>query len=457
MVKRFTQNFVGSNATSQGWIVTANGGVLPSDPSNNAEFYIGGKLGFMGIDWQFNGNRVELLNATVDDWQMYRLVFWAETANVDLGSNDSGCFDGIIGLSKTITCLCYDPKPVNYDYSRSGLFLADLAPISKAGNFENCQNGNIWERMQDAIRVAKAEMVGTINTLLQTRFELARPRWEGTIGEVGYQGALETNDLYFFIRVSADHVSAGVMTIKNIGLVFTGSGAVSCMVYTNTNQLVTTVTLQSSTATHRLNDVEIELPMVIDYANVAEFYLVFEYNPANKPMLTSHNCGCSGQHPWFDNSFERTVYNSGRTWGGKMGWANWVQVGVGTTSSLDFANNSSQCRATTLSMYGVTLRIEFKCNIENCLCANTLDFSSDPHANSLAFALLYLSAAKLVEYMQKEPGIRHSNLVVDELEPHKNAWLDSYGKMIKFITDQVSILSGDCFTEIRQSQLTRNY
>lgn len=436
------QTIQGSEFTANKAPVTVNSGSVPGNPAAYSQLFEGGQALTYGVQWKFTDGEVEML-VDVLAWQTYELRFWANAYTS--GAEVDGCYENIIGLSQT-DCECSeDNRPIDYNVSKSGLYLDELQPIGTMGNFENCQGGGIWAKMQQSISEAVKIFKTDMKALVLGNHELRRQPFKGTIGEASAKEALTSDKDYTFCHIMCNPIRSGVLRIKNIGTVFTATGTVTAYLYDNLNQLITTLTLNTTANQHRLNTVDIELPMLPGYVNQVEYFLVIAYNGANRPKLNPLPCGCGGRSPYW--RYEKPMYNEAQAWTGRNGWGNWIMLGSGQTDSLVFDRENREILTTGSHMNGITLEVEIGCKLDETFCLENFDFATDPLAMSTAFAIYYGAAMKLADKMLRDPAITRQNTMNrDELYDQKKEWAGSYNEMVRYIAQNVNLGNSDCYT-----------
>ncbi len=438
MVKNFRQVFTGATANVDRWTVTENLGQLPSNPAAYTFLYEGGQKLTYGVHYTFNGSELVLLTGVVA-WQQYELLFTTEEAS--LSGVLPGCYDYIVGLSET-ECSCVDPKPTNYNFSKSGLFLDSLQPIASMGNFENCQGGGLWTVMEKSLSEAVKQYLIDIKALVMADFELVNQPYRGTIGETSANTFLETSKQYSFLRIGCAPIRGGFLRIKNIGTMFTGTGTVTAYVFDNNNTPIATLPLLTIANQHKLNTVDLELPLLAAYSSSTEYFIVIEYDDLNRPRLNELPCGCGGKKPYF--SSESPMYSE--KWSGAKAWGNWLQVGSGVTNNLVFDRLNKDYETSSSHMNGLTLEVEIGCRLNDSFCLDEFNFETDPIAMSTALSIQLLAGSIIAGKMLRDTSIcRANSMNRDELQKSQDDWRKEYAAIMRYNASQFSRTNTDCY------------
>lgn len=352
------------------------------------------------------------------------------------------CYENIIGLSQT-ECTCYESgKPEDFDTSLSGLYLDELEPLNNIEGFDDCQAGNIWELMEKARSQAVRTFIADTNALLLRHYKLLRHNWKGTIGE----GVAKENDTlsttYAGMRVNCAPIRSGSMIIKKIGTLFTTTGTITVKVYNGLNTLVATRTLNTTANVHNVNDIEdITLDLAVDYSRSTDYFFVYTVG-SMVPRANRVSCGC-GSFKGYLNTQKPTYYDTSKK--GTNGWGNWVMVGGHTCDDLE----SFHLAGITASNYihGLTLEVEFRCNLGDTLCQDTPDFDADPLALSMAFAIRYKAADVLAESLLLSDRLSRVNMINKEmLSDKRKEWTQKYIEHVNYIVEHANVEKSECLT-----------
>lgn len=356
---------------------------------------------------------------------------------------DLSCYENIIGLSEVV-CECLPDAPEGYNTSLSGLYLDKLTPLNNINDLSDCSTAtDMWEMMSIARDEAIKLFVSDTNALLSKTYLLKRKPFKGSIGQAKHRELVSTQYQYLGVRLRAANILSGVLVIKNIGTIFQATGTVTVYIYDNDNELLETIVLDTTAASHDLNMLAtpIELPLFKKYNEATEYFIIYEYSPLNKPYQNKLYCeGCG--HGSLSFNTANPYYRNKQT---THGWANWLMVGSHATDSL---TTFDDCDAVTSNqMNGLTLDVELRCTVTETLCNNELDFEGNPLAMSMAMAIRYKAAEILADAMIKSGKLNRYTLIDHELFGTSiEEWRTEYKANVDYIVANADIASNDCFT-----------
>lgn len=358
---------------------------------------------------------------------------------------DISCLSGVVGLANC-ECPCYtDIAPDGYNTSSSGLYIADLVPLSMIGEGDKCSDpSNPWN-MMDRARTQGANMVlNDVRSGIMKRNQVARTKYTGMIGEKTARDVRSVSTTYAGVRISTPRIKGGYMRITSIGGVFNASGTVSVRIYDRFNAtvgaavVITTVAGQHASATCNIN-----LPLWVDGAAWPEYFAVYTVDQDNLPRDNRLFCpSCSRDTlPVFSLSHP---YYSTRKWTGTAGWANWVMVSGWGGDTLTGFDLEAENATGEYYMNGLTITAEFNCDPVSSICVDGLDYS-DPVALSLAHAYRYASAITLAQMIGRSPEVlRNANIAKEVLAADVQNWWKDYQTNIEFVTYHAPVSNTDC-------------
>ena len=355
-------------------------------------------------------------------------------------SVDISCWDNIIGLSRT-ECTCYDPVPTTL--SNSGLYLDELVELRSIDGLINCETGSdIWELMDKARENATRVFQADVNREMLNYFQLRREPFYGNIGRVKYTKTktVTTGD-YYGVRFFCADIVSGVLKIKKIGTLFDTTGTVTLWIYNNFNELLHTLTLNTTANTHNNNDItDIELPLHNGLVDNIEYFFVYQVG-AIKPKDNDIKCSCGGMNATFNTKkpyFYQTHSNR------QYYWTKYVMAGAYHSTSIADFSDVNCC--TGNEMNGLTFELEFKCKVNEVLCVDYFDFEANPLAVSTALAIQYKAGEILLNSILVSPNLNRNVLVNrDAIAEQIDVIREKYNENLKYISANVNIGSNDCF------------
>lgn len=352
------------------------------------------------------------------------------------------CYDNIIGLSRN-TCQCVPAAPENYNTSLSGLYLDELPLLDSLSGYEKCGVGTVWDMLSRARASAVSTFISDTNSLLMSRYSTRMPRFSGDIGEGAAKTKLTTSSQYAGARIATRGTRGATMKITKIGTLFSAVGSVTLKIFNSLNEQVgDDIELETKNG-FMLNALAtpISLPMYIPFAPTQEYFLVFEYNDANKPGLNTIDCRCGhlGETPWYNTANPHW----GRKFSEARGWARWVMVGGWSGDTL---TEFDQCDTSTrLELNGLTFSVEIGCDLSQVLCKETLDFNNDPLALTMAYAIRYQSGVQMASSLLTSTELLRANTINrDALKAMRSEWQDKYVEYCTSIADNAAIGQNDC-------------
>lgn len=361
------------------------------------------------------------------------------------------CYDNIIGLSKT-ECECDDPKgdfTLSYNTSLSGLFLDELSPLTMIRGLESCENGDLWEIMDNARERGIKEFVRDGFQELMKHRKLRQNKWSGGIGKRRATLDRTITETYAGVHFFCKSMKNGTITIDKIYTNFNFTGVVTLWVYNNKNELLGTYALNAVEDTFTENDItDLELPMWDDFVDNLEYFFVYALG-ANAPRDNQLGCNtCASGRPQFAPN--RPYFYKTHT--EKNGWANYVMIGGFETNTLEFEELR---HGGSGYMNGLSFDAEFKCNAHEIFCMEEMDFEADPLAISIASAIRLKAAYFLGEDILAS-NLNYWTIIKREfLIVQMNKWEEKYKETIEYIAKKLPMTKTDCWMCDDDNRLSR--
>ena len=352
-------------------------------------------------------------------------------------------YKNIIGFT-SIDCTSQQTgRPVDYNVSKSGLFLNDIAEINKAVNFDNC-GASFWEALESCRKVAIEQFVGDTNALMA---KLYRPRRKQesdlVLGETKSKDVYDNNfKNYAVIRYACAPIRGGYMRVNAVGGAFDQDGEnITVIVYDSLGNTHGSYTFTTQRNAHVIDDTTVlELPMFSKYCETLEYYFVYIHNVNSMARDTKLVCGCGSWVPKFDL---RTPYN-------QMGikkpvnWANYVMVGGVDIDSVDELNYLGEDVPTAdNNMRGLTVDVDFFCMPSEIV--SNLDYAANPLALSTAIAIKYKTAVLFAQKLLSGDDLELPNLVHSEdWETFGAEWQEKYNEQTNYVAANLDLTANDC-------------
>jgi len=353
------------------------------------------------------------------------------------------CYENIIGFTDR-DCECQTTgRPDDYSESKSGLQLDELASIDGLLGVAMCDQ-TMWGILTASRNNAIKRVVADSNALLGKKYRLNRkPSLGQVIGQVKKKQDYTPTKSYAVVRVACDQIRGGVMRLTALGGLFNASGSVEVNIYTNVNPYtpIETITLNITTPNiYATEDVSLELPMFSKYADILEYYFVYEFDSNMKPKATTADCGCGAKAPAFN--YDSPTFRN-RNHSAKIEWANFVMVGG---LEIDNLTELEELPAKQSSdMFGLAIEADFICLVNEVICKDTLDFKGNPLALSLAFTVLYATAINVGEKILKSSLLNREGMLNHEAwEDSITQWVSKYNEHINYIVSHADYTANDC-------------
>lgn len=327
-----------------------------------------------------------------------------------------------------------------YTQSDSGLYITDLLPEEEIDGLQGCDD-TLWDLMVKARQVAISEFQAALNTTMTRRFKVKRQTFSGFVGEPKGAQYMATTPVYAGIRIRTNPIRSGYLKIKRIMAMFEATGTISCTIYNKAGVAVSPSFNVSTLAGQRaVTDINMTLPLLADFETEQDYFLVYAFNPANKPKLNLTVCGCGINKftPVTDvNNYPvLTDYTENRS------WHNFFMCGGWEQDDLNFDNSPDQV---AVYMNGLALEVEAGCDMAQGLCSMLGSFSANQYAMSVAMAIQRKSAAWLVKRRRSSSVPNRNNLIITEgLKADLERWEGEFAEIMQFLTSNIPANANDC-------------
>lgn len=369
------------------------------------------------------------------------------------------CYNNVVGLTNK-DCACTNAnRPVDYNTSLSGLFLSQLVEIDSLINLGKCDD-NMWTILTDSMAAATRRLVSETNALLQKNYSLKRkPALQQFIGEIKAKDTVSPTKTYGVVRINCCPIRSGYMKINSIGTVFSDTGTVSVGLYNNVDGLLSTHVLNTTANKNTKNVLNLELPTFSKYVDTLEYYLVYDFDIANLPKDTEVDCGCGGWSPRFNLDAPHYLPRYAGQVSKKFQWTKYAMVGglqIDDLAALNDLSFDEDFNSLENNMYGLNLEVDFSCKISETLCKDSLDFTGNPLALSLATALMYLTAMEVANKVSGSTVLSREIMInLENWEESAQEWNEKYIEHVEFIVKSVDLSGNDCLTCKDVLEMTR--
>jgi hypothetical protein len=189
-------------------------------------------------------------------------------------------------------------------------------------------------------------------------------------------------------------------------------------------------------------EVGVTLPMLGDFNDSQDYFIVFEIDPYNLPKLNKTYCSsCNGQK----NITNVAHYDQNAEWDNTyqkgLGWQIWLIVGGWEGDSVsDFSGASD-----TLSTYmnGISLDIEVGCDVVAGLCG--IATGTGPEMQAAAKYIQCRAASILVSKRASSSTPNRANFANrEQLEKEAAGWEADAAEAITYLTQNANETMNDC-------------
>lgn len=320
-----------------------------------------------------------------------------------------GCFEEVVGLSRT-DCECYtETMPLEASNSASGLYLDELPGLNLKKLFAaaDCEK-DAWTLMgrgiEEATRRFKEEVLRNVRA--NTAWKRSPTRTQ--IGDDSSPSkAVALNKTFHGLSLMMAHHIGGTGTVKRIGtrMKFTGDVTIDVYEVDNDTPIRTEVVSAIANRTVWTEITDLELSMETETSRNPWYWFVFTPTGGQEAANTRIICSaCTGINwnyatPWFQSSGNP----KGKDW---MRWA----MAAGTFG--DDISDREQW-STSNSTQGLMLDIDFKCDAMSAICDGAPDYEFDPLQAATAHAIRYAAAVYVLDTVGVGSAVDRDALIGD--------------------------------------------
>jgi len=330
-----------------------------------------------------------------------------------------------------------------YDTSDSGLFLSDILPESELKGLRDC-NKTEWVVQSNSRTTAIKETVASINAAILRKNNKKHTTFTGHIGK--QDGDYLTSAFsYVGVRIRTNPIKSGYLRISRLSALFEKNGIVNMTIYSSDGTVVSpTIPITTAAGRAKINDVGITLPMLSDFSTCQDYYIVYEYDPLNKPRLNKTYCaGCNGSQVANTVVNRYGMLNEWPTdYRGPLSWNNYIIIGGIEVDSVDSFDPDEN---TNLSQFmnGISLEIEIGCDLTKGLCS--MIKGGGPEAMAFATAVQRRAASLSVSKRNLSSVPNRENTAKGEEQAKQAAeWEADFAEAVSFLTQTITEYSNDC-------------
>lgn len=322
-----------------------------------------------------------------------------------------GCFEDVVGLSRT-DCECYtDSMPLEASTSASDLYLDELPGLNLKKLFAaaDCEK-DAWDIMRLGVEHGTKRFKEEVLRNVRANTAWKRSPTRTQIGDDSVPSkAVALNKSYHGITLMMAHHIGGSAIVRRIGTRMKFTGTVDISVYEVDNDIpirVETGVTCTANKTVWTTIADLELTMETETSRAPWYWFVFtpgvgQTEAANTRIICSTCTGISWTRssPWFQSSGNP----KGKDW---MRWA--MAAGTSGNDITDRENWS-----TDNATQGLMLDIEFKCNPLSAICDGAPDYEFDPLQAPTAHAIRYAAAVYVLDYVAAGSAVDRDALLGD--------------------------------------------
>lgn len=358
-------------------------------------------------------------------------------------SHTSNCLDHIIGLSRT-ACTCFDDdKPYDAATSTSGRYLDETEGLSlnMAEAAADCEQGNMWEMLEKARSNAILNFKSDLMARMLSLYKHRRKAFSGLIGQSDYKNTLNITSIYAGVQLQMANIIGGQMNIRRIGLIFDSSDTFPIYVYDNLTQSYIE-SYSVTTVANTLTWFELPASLTLDMNNSGSShprYWIIYPTGSYKPKDNRASCGCGGAHYKYYWNTEYPKYTPFE----KYRWSEFMML-TGTSGD-DITLDGRSSWSTSQYLNGIILDASFSCKVQDLICVDEIDFSTNEIAASMAGAIQYRAGAILVDNILASGNInRYTMTDRERLMGKKNTYMKEYLDRLEWIAQNININANDC-------------
>jgi len=402
-----------------------------------------------GYQWhfeQFTGSFVATYKLpTTDKIQLFEDGVPVDESRLAVDGKNLDITDQTDGLYQ-IWYYAYVPLTVtvpDYNVSKSGLFLTDLLPVSTLQGLKTCSE-TMWQVLRNTKSLAIKETVQSLNAVMNRKNSKRHKEYQGFIGGDG-DSYLTSTKTYAGIRIRTNPVRSGYLRINAIATQFQASGTVNLTIYSGDGTVMTTqIALRTVAGKKTINKVGLTLPMLSDFDECQDYYLLYSFDADNKPRLNKTFCpGCNKNVVapiTYVNHYGLTT-EWPTDYRGPFAWNNYLIVGgVETDNVGDFSDMPD---VVSNYMNGLQLDVEIGCDLSDGLCR--MIEGDSPQKAAFASALSHRWASLVVDYKNSDANANRAN--VAKGEEHKSLasqWEGLFAEEMNYLSETSGDIENDC-------------
>lgn len=400
---------------------------LPSDTSIvNLQLFAGGQLVLVNVDFTVTGPN-EITVTTPVPGQTYQLLYQAVTS----------------------TEISFPA----YSISDSGLFITDLLPEEEISGLAKCDQ-TLWQLLAKARAVAIHEFRAVLNSTMIQRYRPKYNTFKGFIGDDVASQYLASANTHTGVRIRTNGIKSGYLRINRFMAMFQATGTIQITIYKarlineSTGEMELEVALPAFSINttgggRAITSVNLELPLLGDFAGCQDYLITFEYSGANKPKLNKTFCQPCNQNTYVERSASSYALGTKGGYHGKAAWHNFILIG-GWEGDI---SGGTAIVPDQVGEYlnGLSLDVEIGCDMAEGLCAMIEGGGENPHARSVAMAVQRKAASYLMRRRLSSSLPNRNNAVNREgVEAELKRWDAEFAEIMQYLSSNMPETANDC-------------
>lgn len=349
------------------------------------------------------------------------------------------CWSGIVGYTRSDTCINYDEAPANYSESKSGLYLDELKGINLKWTEDT--GGYLWDKLanayENAIRTFKIDVISEILKTHKQRYD----PFIGNIGSQRFKTALNLTGNYAGVRMYCNDIKGAYFTLKAIGVLMNKTEVFDISIYDNLSETPIDIISVNSIA-NKISITNLSTPLVLNlsvdnYDNM-EYFFIYDRG-TKQPLDNKPTCGCGGVN-WCFEKIKPCFADAKAT---KDRWRQWAMVGGIQGNDIAIREDWGVMQ----EMNGIVLIGEYNCDKFSYLCNDQIDYEVDELGQGIANAIAYKWGEFVMDYFLDTPEISRSTMLgVDALNNNRQYYNQRYAVMIDFIANNIDTQKYGCLS-----------
>lgn len=340
-----------------------------------------------------------------------------------------------------------------YSQSDSGLFITDLLPEEEIAGLAKCDK-TLWGLMIKARSIGIGEFRAVLNSTMIQRYKAKYNTYKGFIGDDKGSDRLTSSYGYAGQRIRTSGIRSGYLKITRIMAMFQQTGTLLITIYKgrvineNTGEMemdvvVPAFSINTTGGGRAITSVDINLPLLGDFAQEQDYIIAYEYSGTNKPMLNKTFCQPCNGNVYINRNVSTYALSQKGGYTGKAAFHNFITIG-GWEGDISGGATIAPNEVGEY-MNGLSLEVEIGCDMAAGLCSMIEGFGENPHARSAAMAIQRKAAAYLMRRRLSSSTPNRQNAVNREgVEAEMKRWEGEFAEIMQYLSSNMPETANDC-------------